>query len=51
VLVIGKQDQFNYDPEESLFYKLQSNRAPVRLIEFDGGHTLDFNSLLEALKE
>ena len=49
VLVIGKQDPFNYDPKEEFFHELQSSKAPVRLIEFDGGHSLELNSLIEAL--
>lgn len=49
-IVIGKEDQFNFDPSESLFHSLKALKAPVRLIEFQGGHVLDKDSLLKALQ-
>lgn len=49
VLVIGKQDQFNYDPSESWFQSLQRLKAQVQLIEFEGGHELNQDALLKAL--
>ena len=49
-LIVGKQDQFNFDPAESLFHRLKDLSAPVTLIEFDGGHVLDEQSLLKALQ-
>ena len=49
-LIIGKQDQFNFDPTQSLFHRLKDLKAPANLIEFDGGHILDENSLLKAFE-
>jgi hypothetical protein len=49
-MIIGKQDPFNFDPSETLFYQLQTLRAPVRLIEFQGGHVLNEDTLLKALQ-
>ena len=50
-LMIGKLDQYNFDPSESLFHQFQSLNAPVQLIEFQGGHTLDEGALLKAFSE
>lgn len=50
ILVIGKQDKFNFDPSELLFKNFQKLNAPVQLIEFDGGHELNQDALEVALK-
>jgi hypothetical protein len=48
-LIIGTQDEFNFDPKESLFHELKKLQAPIQLFEFSGAHQLDEQTLLKAL--
>jgi len=51
ILIVGKQDRFNFDPSEELFHQLKKLKAPIKLIEFQGGHILHQTSILSALKQ
>lgn len=48
-LAIGNRDEFNRDSKHHFFQELKSAGARVDLIEFDGGHALDKETLRKIL--
>jgi predicted esterase len=51
ILMIGRSDKATYQSAKTYFALLQKLKADVELVEFDGAHSLDFESLNEALKK
>lgn len=50
-MMIGQQDEFNFDGDETFFKELKSRGAPVQLLEFRGGHQLNKNMILKSLSD
>ena len=48
-ILIGKKDQYNYDPERLLLNAIKARKGNVQWTEFDDAHEVPEQSLLEAL--
>jgi predicted esterase len=50
-MVVGTQDEFNFDPQQNLFNALRAKGAKVDEIRFAGGHALEAEALTRALSD
>lgn len=50
IFISGKKDKYNYDTSNSYSKKLVEKSAHVEIVEFEGGHEMDLESLSDAIK-
>jgi predicted esterase len=49
-IAIGTRDRYHFDVAHTLNDELHARHADVELVEFDGGHRLDFDALMQSIQ-